>query len=207
MPIGALVSVRPGGTIPCDGVVVEGSSAVDESSLTGESKPVVKLENDVVSGGTTNAGNGQLIVQTTATADDSAVAQLIRLLEEAQTNRSRTEKVVDKFARIYTPIVVLAAIAMCTIPWAIDPETGSKWVHNGLVLIIVACPCALVISTPVTCKSKFCRSYDGVSTSYLCSAGGSHLLICDIGQIRLDWRQLHRREFLSRAVRISRRWV
>lgn len=152
VPVGALVSVRTGDKVPCDGVVVEGQSTVDESSLTGESRPVKKLVNDAVSGGTINCGNTQLVVRTTASADDSAVARLIRLVEEAQANRSETEKLVDAFARIYTPIVVLSALLMCTIPWAFGRETGREWTNNGLVLIVVACPCALIISTPVSCK-------------------------------------------------------
>jgi Cd2+/Zn2+-exporting ATPase len=150
VPIGALVSVRTGDKIPCDGVVVEGRSTVDESSLTGESRPLRKGPKDVVSGGTINSGSTQLMVRTTCTADDSAVARLIRLVEEAQANRSETEKLVDEFARIYTPLVVLAALLMCTIPWAWGPDIGAVWTHNGLVLIVIACPCALIISTPVS---------------------------------------------------------
>lgn len=152
VPVGALVSVRTGDKVPCDGVVVEGQSSVDESSLTGESRPVKKVVNDVVSGGTLNSGNTHLTVRTTALADDSAVARLIRLVEEAQSNRSETETLVDEFARVYTPIIVLAALLMCTIPWTLGREVGTKWAHNGLVLLVVACPCALIISTPVSCK-------------------------------------------------------
>jgi Zn2+/Cd2+-exporting ATPase len=112
VPLGALVSVRTGDKIPCDGVVVEGRSTVDESSLTGESRPVRKGPTDKVSGGTINSGQTQLMVRTTSTADDSAVARLIRLVEEAQANRSETEKLVDEFARVYTPSVVFIALVM-----------------------------------------------------------------------------------------------
>jgi Cd2+/Zn2+-exporting ATPase len=132
VPVGALVSVRMGDKVPCDGVVVEGTSTVDESSLTGESRPVRKTPKENVSGGTINLQN-VLMVRTTSTADDSAVAKLIRLVEEAQANRSETEKLVDEFARVYTPIVVLAALVMCTIPWAWGRDVGSEWTHNGLV--------------------------------------------------------------------------
>lgn len=150
VPVGALVSVRAGDKIPCDGVVVEGQSNVDESSLTGESRPTRKGPNDIVSGGTINAGNTQLTIRTTALAEDSAVARLIRLVEEAQVNRSETEKLVDDFARIYTPVIVTTAIVMCTIPWAWGHDVGVKWTELGLVLIVIACPCALIISTPVS---------------------------------------------------------
>lgn len=90
------------------------------------------------------------MVRTTSTADNSAVARLIRLVEEAQANRSPTEKLVDAFAKRYTPLVLLAAICMCSIPWAFGKDVGMTWTYNGLVLIVVACPCALIISTPVT---------------------------------------------------------
>lgn len=150
VPVGALVSVKAGDKIPCDGVVLEGTSTIDESSLTGESRPVRKGPNDAVSGGTINSGNTQMTVRTTASAEDSAVARLIRLVEEAQANRSETEKLVDEFARIYTPLIIAAALAMCTIPWAWGHDVGSEWTELGLVLIVVACPCALIISTPVS---------------------------------------------------------
>ena len=148
--VGSLVSVRTGDKIPCDGVVVEGESTVDESTLTGESRPVSKAEGMNVSGGTINIGNSQLVIKTTATSESSAVSRLIRLVEEAQSNRSDTEKMVDTFAKIYTPFVVLAALCMCTIPWAIGYEVGILWSKNALVTIVIACPCALIISTPVT---------------------------------------------------------
>jgi cation transport ATPase len=150
VPVGALVSVRTGDKIPCDGVVVEGESTVDESSLTGESRPIRKGPQDKVSGGTVNSGETQLLVRTISTAENSAVSRLIRLVEEAQANRSETEQLVDEFAKFYTPLVVLAALLMCSIPWAFGKELGRQWTNNGLVLIVVACPCALIISTPVS---------------------------------------------------------
>jgi len=122
--VGTLVSVGTGDKIPTDGVVVEGNSTVDESSLTGESRPVHKGIGSSVSGGTLNSGSTRLIVKTTSTSNNSAIARLIRLVEEAQANRSETEKLVDAFAKIYTPIVLLTAVCMCTIPWAFGPEIG-----------------------------------------------------------------------------------
>ncbi len=149
VPIGALVVVRTGDKIPCDGLVTSGQSTVDESSLTGESRPIRKGPGDGVSGGTLNSGLSQLTIRTTATAENSAVARLIRLVEEAQANRSETEKLVDEFARWYTPLILTGAILMCSIPWLFGTDTGKEWTANGLILIVVACPCALVISTPV----------------------------------------------------------
>lgn len=148
--VGSLVAVRTGDKVPCDGVVVEGKSHVDESTLTGESRPVSKAKGSKVSGGTINTGSTQLVVKTTATSESSAVSRLIRLVEEAQSNRSETEKMVDTFAKIYTPFVVLAAFCMCTIPWAFGRDVGIFWSKNALVTIVIACPCALIISTPVT---------------------------------------------------------
>lgn len=149
-PVGSLVSVITGEKIPCDGVVVEGASTVDESSLTGEARPISKVPGDAVSGGTVNCGLAPITVKTTSTAENSAVSRLIHLVEEAQSNRSETEILVDIFARWYTPVVVVAAILMCSIPWAFGSDTGREWTENGLVLIVVACPCALIISTPVS---------------------------------------------------------
>jgi Zn2+/Cd2+-exporting ATPase len=96
-----------------------------------------------------NSGNTQLLVQTTRSSDDSAVSRLIRLVEEAQANRSETEKMVDSFARVYTPAIFIMALCMCTFSWAWGRDVGRQWTELGLVLIVVACPCALIISTPV----------------------------------------------------------
>lgn len=124
VPVGALVSVMTGDKVPCDGVVVAGASTVDESSLTGESRPVRKGPSDFVSGGTLNSGLTPLTVRTTSTSENSAVSRLIRLVEEAQANRSATEKLVDEFAKFYTPVILFAAILMMSIPWAFGYETG-----------------------------------------------------------------------------------
>ena len=150
VPLGSLISVRTGDKIATDGIVVEGRSSVDESSLTGESIPVEKAMGDTVSGGTINIGSTQLVVKTTTTVEDSAVSRLIRLVEEAQSNRSPTEKMIDAFARSYTPTVMFMAFLMCTVPWVFGAETGRYWTLNGLIIIVISCPCALTISTPVT---------------------------------------------------------
>lgn len=150
VPLGSLISVRTGDKIAADGVILEGSTAIDESSLTGESTPAHKIVGDEVSGGTINIGQTQLVVKTTTTVEDSAVSRLIRLVEEAQSNRSPTEKMVDAFAQSYTPFVIFIASLMCTIPWAFGTDIGRHWTLNGLILVVIACPCALTISTPVT---------------------------------------------------------
>jgi len=150
VPVGSHVSVRTGDKIPADGIVEEGTSTVDESSLTGESRPISKQPESVVSGGSINVGQTRLVIRTTSTVDDSAVSRLIRLVEEAQSNRSPTEKLVDSFAKRYTPIVLTAALFMCTIPWLWGVEVGRYWTLNGLIIVVISCPCALTISTPVT---------------------------------------------------------
>lgn len=146
VPLGSLLSVKTGDKIACDGIVVEGSSAVDESSLTGESRPAPKGVDDSVSGGTINVGQTQLVIKTTTTTEDSAVSRLIRLVEEAQANRSPTEKMIDTLSRSYTPIVMAGALFMCTVPWLFGHEAGRYWMLNGLIIIVIACPCSLTIS-------------------------------------------------------------
>lgn len=150
LEVGSMVCVRTGDQIPSDGVVVEGASQVDESSLTGESILITKEIGDVVSGGTINAGNTRLVIRTTALVEDSAVSRLIKLVEESASNRSPTEQIVDAFAKSYTPTVICVAIVMCTLSWFFGVEEGRKWTLNGLIIVVIACPCALTISTPVT---------------------------------------------------------
>ena len=134
VPVGALVSAKAGAQIPCDGIVVGGKSVVDESSLTGESRPVKKGVKDKVSGGTINSGMNELLIRTTSSAENSAVSRLIRLVEEAQANRSETEKMVDVFAKRYTPVVIAGALLMVSIPWAWGTEVGRRWTETGLIL-------------------------------------------------------------------------
>ena len=148
--IGALLAVRPGAKVPLDGVVRSGASYVDEASITGESRPVRKREGDKVQAGTINQ-SGYLEVATTARAEDSAVARLVRLVEDAQAQRSPSELVIESFAKVYTPIVIFCALCLAVVPWFVTDEvTAKKWLYQALVLLVVACPCALVISTPLT---------------------------------------------------------
>jgi Cd2+/Zn2+-exporting ATPase len=142
------VLVRPGDVVPLDGVVSAGASAVNEAALTGESVPVPKGGGDLVFGGTVNQG-GVLEVKVTAVAGDSAVAKLVRLVEEAQAARSSSERAVETFAKHYTPLVVLVAFLIATTPYVFAGATGPGYVYMACVLLVVACPCALVLSTPV----------------------------------------------------------
>lgn len=146
--VGTKFLVRPGDRIPLDGRVVTGTSEVDQSPLTGESVPVPKGVGDDVFAGTVNGGSA-LEVESTKLADQTAVANIIRLVGEAQSRRAPSEQWVDSFARYYTPIVMLAAPAIFLIGGVLTGDYQS-WLYRGLVLLVIACPCALVISTPVS---------------------------------------------------------
>lgn len=150
--VGSIVRVKPGERLPLDGVVVAGTSAVDQAPITGESVPVDKAVGDKVFAGTIN-GNGVLEFKTTGGQDQTTIARIIRSVQEAQSQRAPTQRFVDSFARVYTPIVVLLAILVAIVPWLAFGQTLLPWVYKALVLLVIACPCALVISTPVTIVS------------------------------------------------------
>lgn len=135
-----------------------------------------------MSGGTINSGRAQLLVKTTSLVDDSAVARLIRLVEEAQVNRSPTEMLIDEIAKLYTPVVVLAAICMCTFPWIISAKTGREWTKIGLITIVIACPCALIISTPVT----YVAGIAAAAQKGIVVKGGAHFEVSKSGQLQLQ---------------------
>jgi Cd2+/Zn2+-exporting ATPase len=149
--VGETVVVRPGERLAVDGVVVEGASAVDEAPVTGESVPVEKGEGEAVYSGSLN-GSGGLIVRATKRAGDSTLQRISRLVEEAQAEKAPAEQFVDRFSRVYTPIVVVAAGALAVVPPLLGASFG-EWFYRALALLIIACPCALVISTPVTVVS------------------------------------------------------
>ncbi|MEJ7894658.1 MAG: cation-translocating P-type ATPase [Solirubrobacteraceae bacterium] len=148
---GTLLSVRPGERLPLDGVVVDGISSVDESALTGESVPVDKEPGSEVFAGTLNAF-GALTLRATSSAADSTLARVAQLVADAQGSRAPSERFVDRFARAYTPAVFVAALLVALVPTLLggDPDT---WIYRALALLIVACPCALVISVPVSVVS------------------------------------------------------
>jgi Cd2+/Zn2+-exporting ATPase len=150
--IDAMVRVRPGERIPLDGVVTRGQSAIDQSPVTGESLPVEKNVGDEVYAGTINQA-AALEIRVTATASDSTLARIIHAVEQAQTSRAPTQRFIDRFAEIYTPTVFFLAVTVAIVaPWAMG-WTGLDALYKALVLLVIACPCALVISTPVTVVS------------------------------------------------------
>ena len=146
--VGEMVVVRPGERLAVDGVVVEGASTMDESPVTGEGVPAEKGPGAEVYSGALN-GSGGLIVRATKRAGDSTLQKISRLVEEAQAEKAPAEVFVDRFSRVYTPIVVAAAVALAVAPPLLGASFG-EWFYRALALLIIACPCALVISTPVT---------------------------------------------------------
>ena len=152
VPPGALVVVRPGERIPVDGTVEGGGSAVDQSAVTGESMPVDKGEGDEVFAGTVN-GEGHLRIRVDRAAEDTTLARMIHLVEEAEGRRTRTERFVERFARWYTPTVTVGAVLVAAGPPLLTGAPFAEWFVRGLTLLVIACPCALVISTPVAVVS------------------------------------------------------
>jgi Cd2+/Zn2+-exporting ATPase len=150
--VGDEVIVRPGDRIPADGTVLVGSSAVDQSPITGESLPVEKTSGSTVYSGTINR-EGHLRIRVDRPARDSALAKIARLVEEAEAQKSRAERFVDRFARWYTPLVTGAAVLVGVVPPLLFDAPVSVWVLRALTLLVIACPCALVISTPVAVVS------------------------------------------------------
>ena len=153
--IGTAIAIRPGERIPLDGEVVKGRAAVDESSVSGESVPVEKSEGSKVFSGTVNQ-NGYLEVKTTSDSTTSTVSKVAQLVQEAQTSSTRTEVAINRFAKYYTPAVVIVAALVFVIPAILGAasvgnysEELKEWGRRALVLLVIACPCALVMSTPI----------------------------------------------------------
>ncbi len=153
--IGDVARVRPGERIALDGVIVDGASVVDEAPITGESLPRDKSVGDPVFAGCMNGG-GVFEYRVGAVAADTALARIVRAVETARTSRAPIERAVDRFARVYTPAVLAFAVAVALVPplWTQFVAGGEaawlEWIYKALVLLVIACPCALVISTPVT---------------------------------------------------------
>jgi len=155
--VDSLFVVHPGERFPLDGTVVSGSSGVDQSSITGESLPVLKKPEDDIFAGTIN-GDGVLEVRSTHLASDSTIARIIRLVEDAQSHRAPAEQWVERFAAIYTPVVMVVALIVLIIPPLVTGAAWDVWIYRSLVLLVIACPCALVISTPVTIVASLASS-------------------------------------------------
>ena len=147
LAIGSVILVRPGDRISADGVILSGESAVDEAPVTGESVPVNKGPDDLVFAGTIN-GNAALRVRVTATAEDNTIARVVKLVEEAQEKKAPTERFIDRFSTYYTPAVVAIATLVAILPPLVSGGDWNEWIYKGLAILLIGCPCALVISTP-----------------------------------------------------------
>jgi len=168
--VGTEIAVRPGNLIPLDGKVTKGNSAVNEATITGESLPRNKREGDLVFAGTLNE-NGYLEIEVTKESKDSTFSKIVRLIEEAQKAKASSQEFIDRFAKFYTPGVVILAVAVAGIPPLVLGEPFVVWFTRALVLLVIACPCALVISTPVAITAAI----GGASRKGVLIKGGKYL--------------------------------
>jgi Cd2+/Zn2+-exporting ATPase len=182
VPLGAVVLVRPGERIPLDGEVVKGESSVNQAPITGESMPVSKQPGDEVYAGTINQ-EGALEFRTTRGAGDTTLARIIHMVESAQSRRARSQQWVDRFSAYYTPAMMLLAISITFLLPMLTSASWTEGVYRGLVILVIACPCALVISTPVSIVSALTASArNGVLIKgglYLEAAGHLQVLALD----------------------------
>jgi len=150
--VGETIVVRPGERIPLDGEIVRGASSVNQAPITGESMPVSKLVGDEVYAGTIN-NEGFLEIRVTKRSGETMLSKILKMVEEAQKLKSPTEKFIDKFSKYYTPSVILLAVLVATVPAFVFGLPFYEWLYKALVLLVVSCPCALAISTPVAMVS------------------------------------------------------
>ncbi|CAI9103643.1 OLC1v1002165C1 [Oldenlandia corymbosa var. corymbosa] len=150
--VNTVLSVKEGERVPVDGVVLEGNCEVDEKSLSGEPFPVAKQEGSVVWAGTINV-NGYIAIRTTTLAEDSALARMTKLVEEAHGKKSLIQRYIDKCVKYYTPVIILISASLAIFPAALKLRNQKQWFHIALVVLVSACPCALVLSTPI---AMFC---------------------------------------------------
>ncbi len=147
--VGDIIAVKPGEYIPMDGIVQKGNSYVDQSTITGESFPVKKSEGQRVYAGTLNK-NGYLEIRVDRVSDESTFSKIIHLVMEAQVKKAPKQAFIDRFAGYYTPLIILLAIGIALLPPLLFNQPFEMWFYRALVILVIACPCALVISTPVT---------------------------------------------------------
>jgi Cd2+/Zn2+-exporting ATPase len=182
VPLGSIMIIRPGERIPLDGVVTDGFSSVDQSPITGESVPVAKSPGEPIFAGSFNQ-RGALEARVTKISADSTLATIIHMIEEAQNKKAPVQTFIERFAHYYTPSVFFAALAIVGIPPLLFGAPFDVWLYRGLVLLVIACPCALVISTPVTVMSALTSA----ARQGILIKGGRHLeQLASVRAIALD---------------------
>jgi Cd2+/Zn2+-exporting ATPase len=152
LKVGQTVLIQPGGRVPSDGTILSGSSALDDSPVTGESVPVSKTVGDTVYAGSINT-DGVLRVRVDKRARDNTIARIIHMVEEAQESKAPTERFIDRFSRYYTPAVMLVALLVIVVPPLLFGAAWQEWIYKGLALLLIGCPCALLISVPAAITS------------------------------------------------------
>lgn len=180
--LGAIIVVRPGDRVAADGVIISGTSSVDESALTGESVPRSKDVGDMVLAGSINA-EAVLRVRVDKPAEDNLISRVVRLVEEAADAKAPSERFIDQFARWYMPAIVLAAFAVAVLPPLVAAQPWDTWIYRALTLLLIGCPCALVISTPASIASALAA---GAKRGLLVKGGGVLEAIGKVKHIAFD---------------------
>ncbi|MCZ4273359.1 heavy metal translocating P-type ATPase [Maritalea porphyrae] len=182
LKVGEIVVVRPGDRVPADGKIIEGFSGLDESPVTGESIPVAKAPGNDVFAGSINT-EAVLRIQVTKTAQDNTISRIIQLVEEAESARAPTERFIDRFSRWYMPTIVVASALVILFPPLAFGEDWNTWIYRGLALLLIGCPCALVISVPTSIASALSS---GAKKGLLFKGGAVIEAAAKISQIAFD---------------------
>ncbi|MGX8695685.1 MAG: heavy metal translocating P-type ATPase [Prevotella sp.] len=182
VPVGAVIIVRPGEKVPLDGIVVEGSTSLNTVALTGETLPREATVGDEVVSGCVNL-SGVVRIRTTKAYGESTVSKIINLVENASEHKSKSETFIARFARVYTPLVVLAAVVLAVVPPLLLNAQFSTWFYRALMFLVVSCPCALVISVPLT----FFGGIGGASRKGILVKGANYMdVLSKVGTVVFD---------------------
>ena len=182
LAVGDAVVVRPGDRIPSDGRVIDGASEVDEAPITGESVPVPKAVGSTVYAGSINA-NGELRVEIDRVAADNTITRIVHLVEEAQESKAPTARMIDRFSRWYTPGAMLMALMVVIVPPLVFGADWTTWIYRGLAVLLIACPCALVISTPAAIASGLASA---ARNGLLIKSGAALETLGKVGTVAFD---------------------
>ncbi|WP_155300881.1 heavy metal translocating P-type ATPase [Deinococcus kurensis] len=182
LQVGQTVQVNPGGRVPADGTILTGTSSLDDSPVTGESVPVTKSAGDPVFAGSINVG-GTLTIQVDKAASDNTIARIIHLVEEAEGSKAATARFIDRFSRVYTPGVVLVSALVALVPPLAFGGAWHEWLYKGISLLLIGCPCALVLSVPASITSAISA---GTRRGLLIKGGGALETIGSVKTVAFD---------------------